>query len=522
MKYAKLFSFILLIAILGSFVLTACGSDDSSSDASKSVSAQGGDGSKSEEDFKDEDGEYVATTSGNRYDGETITFLTCSVNSTYESEIVSNTSAYKEEGISQTLPQIINDDMKRRADILETTLGLSIEEIKLYSPTRKNGEMCDRIRTDVMSTNQDYQVVVPCLYDGATLAMEDLLVNLKGVDGLQIDAPWWNQNFNESMTYAGQLYFTIGDIGLVNKNSTAALYFNLDLWNKYNLSEEFGGNPYDLVRNGKWTLDVVVEAASTLSNDIKADGKIDYNDEFGWGGQLDDMWSIFFGSGEKIASADADGYPSITMYNERSSRLMEKLQEFVQDDEHYISANDYFGVVQWPSVLVQEAFTSGRALFYNGAVGTVIELGNMEQHFGLVPIPKFEESQENYYSLVNAWTSTCFAIPISVVGDTLTMTADALNVLGAASMNTVAKDYQETVIKYMKIRDDDSIKMLEDYILPNRACDVGMVYQWGNLDILLQDMASANVGTFASKYQAKESVALEELEADLDFFKSKE
>ena len=520
MKYAKLFSFILLIAILGSVMLTAC-SDSSDQSGNSNPANTSGNASDSGDDYKNQDGDYVATTSGNRYDGETITFLTCSVNDTYESEIISNTSAYKEESLSQSLPQIINDDMKKRADILEEQLGLTVEEIKYYAPTRP-GDMCTKVLTDVLATNQDYQVIVPCLYDGATLAMEDVLHNLKGVDGLQIDAPWWNQTFNDSMTYAGQLYFTIGDIGLVNKNATAALYFNLELWEKYHLSEKFGGNPYELVRSGKWTLDVVVEAASQISSDVKADGKIDYNDEFGWGGQLDDMWSIFFGSGEKIASADADGYPTITIYNERSARLMEKLQEFVQDDEHYISANDYFGVVQWPSVLVQEAFTSGRALFYNASVGTVIELGNMEQHFGLAPIPKFEESQDEYYSLVNPWTATCFAIPISVTGETLTMTADALNVLGATSMNTVAKDYQETVLKYMKIRDDESIEMLEEYTLPTRACDVGMVYKWGGLDTLLQEMASANVGTFSSKYLEKETQALADLEDDLDFFKSKE
>lgn len=513
MKYAKLFSFVLLIAIFSTLLLTACDNSGDVSSTSKPQSNTSG--------FQDESGSYVASTSGNRYDGKSITFLTCSVNSTYESEIVDNTDAYKEEGITQSIPQIINDDMAKRAGLLEDQLGLTVEEIKYFAPKRP-GDMCDKILTDVLASNQDYQVVVPCLYDGATLATGDVLHNLYDIEGLQIDAPWWNQSFNESMTYAGQLYFTIGDIGLVNKNSTAALYFNLELWDKYHLSDKFGGNPYQLVRDGKWTLDVVVEAASQISSDVKADGVIDYNDEFGWGGQLDDMWSLFFGAGEKIASADADGYPTITVYNERSARLMEKMQEFVQDDEHYISANDYFGVVQWPTVLVQEAFTSGRALFYNGSVGTVIELGNMEQHFGLVPVPKFDTTQKEYHSLVNPWTSTCFAIPTTVVGEDLAMTADALNVLGAASMNTVAKDYQETVLKYMKIRDDESIEMLEDYILPTRACDVGMIYKWGGLDTFLQEMASANIGTFASKYQEKETAALNDLEDDLSFFKSKE
>ncbi len=513
MKFTKLISIALMLCLVGTLLLSACDTDngDTSGDASSDVSGVS--------EYQDANGKYVGSTTGTDYEGETITFLTCGVNAVYESEIVTNTY---EDGATQAYPTVINDDLKLRADLLEEKIGVKIEEAKIYDPSRKNGEMCRTIREGNMTSTEDYQVVVPCLYDGATLAVEGQLYNLLGLNGLQINAPWWNQQFNNSMTYAGQLYFTIGDIGLVNKSSTAALYFNLELWNKYNLSDEFGGTPYELVRDGKWTVDVAFEASQVQSSDVNSDGKIDYEDEFGWSGQLDDMWSIFFASGEKIASADADGYPTITMYNERSAKLIEKLQEFVQNKEYYISANDYFGVVQWPGELTRASFTDGRCLFFNASLGDIVNLGVMEQHFGIVPVPKFEEKQDNYNALVNPWTSTCFAIPISVVGDKLTMTLDALNVLGADSLNTVAKDYQETVLTYMKTRDDDSIDMINNYILPNRACDIGMVYQWGSLDLLLQDMASANIGTFASNFEARKSAAESALETTVEFYRDNE
>lgn len=501
MRYTRIISLLLILCLVCSFALTACDKNESE-DQSKTTSGEE---------------EKVIP----RYDGETVTFLTCSVNSVYESEILSNTNAYKEEGMSQVLPNIVNEDLQNRANLIEEKMGVTIEEIKLHSPKRENGEMCDTIRKEVMTPSGDFQVVVPCLYDGATLAVEDMLVNLRGISNLDIDAEWWNKSFNDSMTYAGQLYFTIGDIGIVNKNSTASLYVNLDLWDKLHLSDKFGGNPYELVRSGKWTIDTVFEAAANLSKDENNDQKIDYNDSFGWAGSLDDMWSLFFGAGEKIASADAEGYPAISMYNQRSATLMNKLQEFVQDDAHYILADDYFGVVQWPTELTKEAFVTGRCIFYNGNVGTVIQLGDMAERFGIVPIPKMDKKQDNYYSLVNPWTSTCFAIPISVTGETLKMTADVLNYMGEVSMETVAKNYQETVIKYMKIRDDDSIDMIDNYILPNRACDVGMVYKWGGLDRLLQEMASATKGSFSSKFEAKEDAAQTALEQDIQFFKDK-
>lgn len=491
------------------FALAACGGEEALEESSQVVSRG---------EYLDENGAYYAKTSGKRYDGESITFLTCGQEPVYESEILPN-AKYYDNGAQQSYPQIINDDLQVRAEQLEAQLGLKLEEIQYFAPQRKNGEMLKMIVQGNMSSTEDYQVVVPCLYDGASLAVQGHLYNLLALDGLQINAPWWNEEFNESMTYANQLYFTVGDIGLVNKACTAALYFNYDLWKKYGLTEQFGGSPYELVREGKWTVDVAFAAAKVMNHDLNGDGKVDYNDEYGWSGQLDDMWGIFFGAGEKIASADADGLPAITMYNTRSARVMDKLQEFVKGDGYYVSANDYFNVSDTPVDLTREAFVTGRSLFFNDAVGTVTRLGDMEQHFGVVPEPKFEEIQDGYHSLVNPWGSTCFAIPTCVVGEKLTMAIDALNVLGAVSKNTLARDYQETVLSYMKTRDDESAEMINNYILPTRACDVGMVYQWGELDIMLQNMAYLPQSSFASQFEARKNSAETALAETLEFYR---
>ena len=64
--------------------------------------------------------------------------------------------------------------------------------------------------------------------------------------------------------------------------------------------------------------------------------------------------------------------------------------------------------------------------------------------------------------------------------------------------------------------------MVENYILPNRACDVGMVYKWGKLDELLQEMASSTKGSFASKFQERETAAKTALEDTIKYFKDKE
>ena len=92
--------------------------------------------------------------------------------------------------------------------------------------------------------------------------------------------------------------------------------------------------------------------------------------------------------------------------------------------------------------------------------------------------------------------------------------------MGAASANFTGPAYLKQCLEYMKVRDDDTVDMIENYILPGRGCDVGMMYQWGGLDQLLQTMASQPAGSFASNYQSKESSAKNAMADTINYFKS--
>lgn len=514
---------LMLCAVMCCLALISCGDNsDTSSTASTASDPQGETSQSLAGEYTDEDGKYVAKTSGKTYPGTTIKFLTCGVNATYNSELMYNdyTNPTPTTNVNEKIPEVINKAYKDRNALVEEQLDIIIEEEYVFDPDRKNKEMCSRIRADNLAFSGDYHVVVPCLYDGATLAQEGHLINLYDLPGIQMDAPWWEQFFNKEMTIADQLYFTIGDIGTINKSSTAALTFNKTLYLEHHLDTKYGGLPYDLVRNGTWTLDIALQMTQEFSADVNTDGVINYKDLVGWSGQLDDMWSLFYGSGSKLASTDtADGYPVLTAYSERSATVMEKMQTLVQDKQHYLSANDYFGEVQWPSVLLRDNFIAGQSLFYNGSVSTPMELGDMEDNYGLLPIPKGDETQETYHSLVNPWTSTCFAVPTSVKDADLEMVADFLNAMGAASANIVSPAYIEQCLEYMKTRDDDTIDMIEHYILPGRGCDVGMIFAWGGLDTMLHEMASLQIGTFSSKYQSLESAAQAALDETVGSFR---
>jgi hypothetical protein len=177
------------------------------------------------------------------YGGKTLTFLTCGVNQAYESEIVYNEELEK-------MSTVVNEAIQRRNQVVEERFNVEIKETYVYDLKRKNGEFVKAIRNNAAAGTNDFQVVVPCIYDGATLAASGLLHDLYSVPYLSMSKPWWDQAFNKELTINNKLYFTVGDIGVINKGATAALMFNKQLIKDHNLE-----NPYDLVRiiSGRWT-----------------------------------------------------------------------------------------------------------------------------------------------------------------------------------------------------------------------------------------------------------------------------
>jgi hypothetical protein len=62
--------------------------------------------------------------------------------------------------------------------------------------------------------------------------------------------------------------------------------------------------------------------------------------------------------------------------------------------------------------------------------------------------------------------------------------------------------------------------MLNEYILSNRACDIGMVYRWGNLHLMLQEMGQNSKGSFNAEFQKRKQMANQDLQKTIDFFAS--
>ena len=442
------------------------------------------------------------------YGGRTLTILSPRMNADNKSETEYVKNEYADNYEGEKLAARVNDAIEARNHLVEEYLNVEIVEQRLHETSRPGGAMLTTVRNEIIAGgSQNYQVINPCLYDCGTLAAEGALYNLYTVSTLnELEAEWWDHTFNGDVAFGDKLYFTNGDMGFQSKASTAIVVFNRDLQTEYNLED-----PYTLVREGAWTIDKAIEMSKTISQDLNQDGKITYEDMVGWEGQLDDCWNMFYSSGSRIAAFDADGKLSLTMYTERSARAAEKIMTLVQDDAHYISANDYFGVTQWPVELCMENFAAGNALFFSDSLGSLINFQKMKGNYGLLPVPKLDEEQENYESFINPWVSSALCIPSTLSMEDAEFAGAVLECMGYYSMDTVRKEYFDNVLDYQYVQDDASMEML-DLILSTRGCDIGQILLVGNLNATVRGLTTMPAGSFRSAYEAVEATA----QADID------
>lgn len=427
-----------------------------------------------------------------------------------------STMKYTEFGFnSEELEEnVLNDAVKTRNDIVEDLLGIKIVEEMVTSGNRnESGEFVTHVQTAINSGTGKFAICSPSLYQAGALAKNGQFYNLNDIENMALESEWWDKYFIDAVNVMNKLYFLTGDIGFIAKNSISTVFFNKDI--AANLELE---NPYQLVKDNKWTIDKIHTWAKMYNEDVDNNGSLNHLDKFGIGGQYDNFKAFFFAAGERFATLDNNNMPTTTGYSERSAEVATRFQEFITDKSCFVCANDLFGVSSTPVNLLVDAFVEGRALMFWDALSNIEGMRMMDVDFGILPAPLYDESQERYHSMLVPWPCNAFAIAGNVDQSQLEDIATVMNVLGAEGKNYVTPAYVETTLKGQRLRDDDSEDML-DIIFANIGCDIGYVYCFASTaaNILNNTAAGQN---FTTLYDSYKSTLENNMNTIVDIFES--
>jgi hypothetical protein len=389
--------------------------------------------------------------------------------------------------------EVINDAVFTRNIAVEDAYNCRITEYRSDNPINDANKA-------INSGDDVYDVFMTNMIDNAGLAQKGSLVNLKSMEYIDFEKPWWDDRAVASLSLGGKLYWTLGDINIMDNDATWSNIFNKKLIADYNLED-----PYSIVRAGEWTISKMYEQALAVVTDIDGDGSIGINDRVGHLSEVSNTYGMFIGAGEAIAKKDETDLPHLSLNSERASDVITAVLDFMLDADTTLLADNYIGKYNNPwDELTRPMFMDNRGLFYTIGLGTVTLLRDMDSDFGILPIPKYDADQREYYHYVHPWSASTVSVP--VVNSDTAFTGFILEAMAARSMYTLTPAYYEITITNKVMRDTDSEEML-DIILGSLAYDFGAVFNWGGTSDIFPQLTNQKSYDYVSACASREKAA---------------
>ncbi len=455
------------------------------------------------------DTRYKANVPDVDYEGEDIVIL-----ASYGTAGAVNPE-YGGDGTTELVADVINVAIDTRNSIVEEALGVDIVEMSIIDTDRMGGgSTFAKVQGAVNSSIYDFDMCSTSLFNLAALGKSLYLEDLMGLEYLhELEEPWWHKYFTNEVKIMGSVYFASGDISYYNTNATAAILFNKELFSQYDIED-----PYQVVRDKKWTLDKLATWQKTVSIDEDNNGTINHLDKATISSSYDMIWAQFFSCGGRIVSKDENNNPILSIYSERNDSVIEKIQDIMHNDNYIVYA-DELGAYATTSVgaLVYDMFMSGRSMMHIGSVATIDKIKDTPYDFGILPYPMFDETQEDYYSFLNPWVGNAISIPWGMDDETLKMISIVMESMGAEGKNELTPQFYEVALKRQNARDDESQEML-DIISATVGCDFGQLSNLAGYPSMLHQLINSEKGSFFSKYEALKNKAEGELKAIVDAY----
>lgn len=376
----------------------------------------------------------------------------------------------------------------------------------------------------------DFDIIATYSRTAGSLLVSGLLYDLQSIEDqgqaadpadmcgyIDLAKPWWPNGLVDDMRIGNSLYFLSGDIAITAIDEMHCIYFNKDL-----IDEKFEAEAaeqgianatqmlYSYVRNGKWTVDKMVEMASGHYVDTDLSGSKDGGDKYGMCSASYCACTVYGGANLRMIEPDdamvlkiSDNYTST-----RTVKLTKTYSTLLRSDDYYdrtFATGSYV-----------EPFTSGNCLFAlqyielaeNNLVGN-----EAVAHYGLVPMPKYDEAQKNYYTVIgNAFTMYGLFSDFAFENENRTGEADTALMLSAVLECWASEAFRKTTpvifelnmqLKYSETQDETDMC---EYVRAGICFDLGRVFQSIGFD---GDMRFFNAAYYGESWVAAYSADIE-------------
>ncbi len=350
-----------------------------------------------------------------------------------------------------------------------------------------------------------YDLVFVDLNRIGSCAQNGYFLNMNNIKHIDFEKPWWNPGVNESVSIGGKVYFTSSDYSLRDKNRAYILVYNPDF-----AADNKIPDIVPTIRDGKWTVDLMIEYNEAVSKDIDGDGTMSDKDH--WGVTMDSYNSMnaFWYSCDNICMAkNSSGAFEIAINTQHNVDSIEKLIKALCDAKTGGFCDDMAGKVDYDKWSFSgNVFNEGRALFTTCFPHSLKSKSEKcEFEYTVIPFPKFDENQEQYLTMPDVMTML-FAVPVTFQHQDFS--GFMLEALSYDSTDTTLKAYLERTCKSKYSANQISTEML-DITFAGIRYDIDVIYSLG-LYNLIYKVAQYKENTFASMFASEKQYAQQKLD----------
>ena len=401
------------------------------------------------------------------------------------------------------------DEEEETGDIIEDALyarNRRIEErfnIKIVPVITEAGDgntHVNEVRQSIMAADDAFDLSATYVFTTGPLVTDGCFLNWLNMPYNDLSKPWWIGGVNDKFRVGDAIYAATGDMCVSTLKLTYGVFYNRTRGADYDLNETI----YDIIREGKWTIDKFIEMTRDVYVDVNGDGERSNTDFYGFTAEKATNLDVYtFAFDIPLVKNNEDGVPELAINTPKTIEAVEKVNKLYWDGVGSYIPEDYSEPVQM--------FRSGNALFTTTYLTQAFStFRDMTDDYSILPYPKWDEAQEKY--MTGAMDNySVLGVPVTV--SDLEMVSIITESLNIESYKTLFPTYYEQALQSKYARDAESIEMI-DILMAGRNFDFCTLFSSTIIGIpfMVRELVAGKSTAFASKYKSLEKGAQKGLE----------
>ena len=372
-----------------------------------------------------------------------------------------------------------------------------------------------------------YNLVTCATYKIVRPAVEGFLVDLASQEFIDLDKDYYDDGYNEALNAGGRQYLVSGKLSISWYRYQIVTLFNRNMFKKAQLEPD---DYYQIVIDQQWTTSKMMETAQEMYADTGTAAGVDKDDQFGYylftGGNSSQTDGFMGAWNLRLVEKTPDGY-YVKDDAYQPTPWVEAMNNFLDSASYGAYLSSDLGNVEVVKKFTDQAAGMITFRLYTVESDEMVTLSRDGFGYGILPLPKANEEQEDYVSYVQDQVLS-FGIPRTMAGEDRVLSTQFLEAFASEAYNTTMPAYYERALTKKYVVDGPSKKMIE-IIDSNIVVDPVNVYygtyfnfttgtlrqafgKQKNINELLSSAIAG--GAFDAKIEAL-NTALKELDAEL-------